>query len=159
MCARCDFQRDIELVNGPLDILDHAAPQLGAGSKIGIDATRKIRGEDVKGVPFERGPIHCQTDDVALRASELIGRAGITDIHLPEFGRGWMVFASVDKYEPGLGGKAIDVLFEARVGNFIVAVRPLRSPGTSVRILRARLRSTSPQPTPAPPRTTNRGPF
>ncbi len=122
MCARCDFQRDIEMVNGPLDILDHAAPQLGAGSKIGIDATRKIRGEDVKGVPFERGPIHCQTDDVALKASELIGRAGITDIHVPEFGRGWMVFASVDKYEPGLGGKAIDVLFEAGVGNFIVAV-------------------------------------
>ena len=38
-CANCDPKRDIELVNGPLDILDHAAPQLGAGGKIGYDAT------------------------------------------------------------------------------------------------------------------------
>ena len=35
------------MVDGPLDILDHAAPYCGAGSKIGIDATRKIPGEGV----------------------------------------------------------------------------------------------------------------
>jgi 4-hydroxy-3-polyprenylbenzoate decarboxylase len=33
------------IVDGPLDILDHAAPYLGTGSKMGIDATRKIEGE------------------------------------------------------------------------------------------------------------------
>ena len=40
-----DAQRDIHVVQGPLDILDHAAPVCGAGSKMGIDATRKIPGE------------------------------------------------------------------------------------------------------------------
>ncbi len=49
LCANCDPGRDIEVVNGPLDILDHAAPRLGAGHKIGFDATRKIKGEEVNG--------------------------------------------------------------------------------------------------------------
>jgi len=44
------FGRDLEMVNGPLDILDHAAPRLGAGHKLGIDATRKIAGEEVNGI-------------------------------------------------------------------------------------------------------------
>ena len=36
-----DPKRDITFVDGPVDILDHAAPLLGAGSKMGIDATKK----------------------------------------------------------------------------------------------------------------------
>ncbi|UCG34381.1 MAG: menaquinone biosynthesis decarboxylase, partial [Phycisphaerales bacterium] len=40
-----DPRRDIVLSDGPLDILDHAAPHEGAGSKMGIDATEKIKGE------------------------------------------------------------------------------------------------------------------
>ncbi len=43
--AHVDPRRDIAIVDGPLDILDHAAPFEGAGSKMGIDATRKIPGE------------------------------------------------------------------------------------------------------------------
>jgi 4-hydroxy-3-polyprenylbenzoate decarboxylase len=43
--ANCDPQRDSEIVHGPVDILDHASPQHGAGSKIGFDATRKWPGE------------------------------------------------------------------------------------------------------------------
>jgi 4-hydroxy-3-polyprenylbenzoate decarboxylase len=43
--ANCDPGRDIEIVKGPVDILDHASPELGAGSKIGFDATVKIAGE------------------------------------------------------------------------------------------------------------------
>ncbi|NOG54555.1 MAG: UbiD family decarboxylase [Planctomycetes bacterium] len=50
--ARCHFGRDLELANGPLDILDHAAPSLGAGCKMGIDATRKMAGEEVGGIPI-----------------------------------------------------------------------------------------------------------
>lgn len=34
-----DIQNDIQVVRGPLDILDHAAPAIGAGGKLGIDAT------------------------------------------------------------------------------------------------------------------------
>ncbi len=43
--SNVDPRRDICIVDGPLDILDHAAPAEGAGSKMGIDATRKIPGE------------------------------------------------------------------------------------------------------------------
>lgn len=43
--ANCDPARDTEIVRGPVDILDHASPEMGAGSKIGFDATAKIEGE------------------------------------------------------------------------------------------------------------------
>ncbi len=49
LCANCDPGRDVEMVTGPLDILDHAAPQIGAGTKIGFDATRKLPEEAVGG--------------------------------------------------------------------------------------------------------------
>jgi len=39
--SNCDPQRDSEIVHGPIDILDHASPEHGAGSKIGFDATAK----------------------------------------------------------------------------------------------------------------------
>ena len=45
LAANVDPRRDTFIAEGPLDILDHAAPAMGAGSKIGIDATRKWPGE------------------------------------------------------------------------------------------------------------------
>jgi 4-hydroxy-3-polyprenylbenzoate decarboxylase len=48
-----DPKRDMIFVEGPVDVLDHAAPILGYGSKVGIDATRKWRAEG-----FERGWPH-----------------------------------------------------------------------------------------------------
>jgi 4-hydroxy-3-polyprenylbenzoate decarboxylase len=43
--SNCDPARDTEMVRGPVDILDHASPELGAGSKMGFDATQKWTGE------------------------------------------------------------------------------------------------------------------
>lgn len=40
-----DPQRDCIIVQGPVDILDHAAPLSGYGSKMGIDATKKFTAE------------------------------------------------------------------------------------------------------------------
>ena len=40
-----DPRRDTVFVDGPVDVLDHAAPVLGFGSKFGLDATRKWRAE------------------------------------------------------------------------------------------------------------------
>ena len=40
-----DPRRDTVFVDGPMDMLDHACPILGYGSKMGIDATRKWPGE------------------------------------------------------------------------------------------------------------------
>lgn len=56
LCANFDPGRDLEIVSGPLDILDHAAPRLGAGHKIGFDATRKIEGEQCHGHPVRDWP-------------------------------------------------------------------------------------------------------
>ena len=38
-------KRDTFFSDGPVDVLDHSAPMLGYGSKLGIDATRKWRSE------------------------------------------------------------------------------------------------------------------
>ena len=43
--SNCDPHRDTEIVHGPVDILDHASPDLGAGSKMGFDATAKLPAE------------------------------------------------------------------------------------------------------------------
>jgi 4-hydroxy-3-polyprenylbenzoate decarboxylase len=40
-----DPKRDVIFVDGPVDVLDHAAPVMGFGSKMGIDATKKWRSE------------------------------------------------------------------------------------------------------------------
>lgn len=56
LCANCDPGRDVEVVHGPLDILDHAAPHLGAGHKMGFDATVKVTGEEVGGHPVRDWP-------------------------------------------------------------------------------------------------------
>jgi 4-hydroxy-3-polyprenylbenzoate decarboxylase len=52
--SNCDPQRDSEIVHGPVDILDHASPRHGAGSKIGFDATAKLPEEgEVRTYPKE----------------------------------------------------------------------------------------------------------
>ncbi len=56
LCANIDPGRDMEMISGPLDILDHAAPRLGAGHKLGIDATQKMPGEEVGGHPVRDWP-------------------------------------------------------------------------------------------------------
>ncbi|MFM7323160.1 MAG: menaquinone biosynthesis decarboxylase [Armatimonadota bacterium] len=37
-----DPQRDVTFVEGPIDVLDHASRAMGFGTKMGIDATRKL---------------------------------------------------------------------------------------------------------------------
>ena len=39
--SNVDPKRDVTIVEGPVDVLDHASPLMGAGSKMGIDATKK----------------------------------------------------------------------------------------------------------------------
>lgn len=40
-----DARRDLVIVDGPLDVLDHSSPLPNYGAKLGIDATKKIPGE------------------------------------------------------------------------------------------------------------------
>jgi 4-hydroxy-3-polyprenylbenzoate decarboxylase len=48
LCAATDPQRDSIFTKGPADVLDHATSELAIGSKLGIDATRKLPGEGFK---------------------------------------------------------------------------------------------------------------
>jgi len=45
LTADTDPQRDSIFTKGPSDVLDHATSEIASGSKLGIDATRKIPGE------------------------------------------------------------------------------------------------------------------
>jgi len=99
------FGRDLELVNGPLDILDHAAPRLGAGHKLGIDATRKVRGEEVNGIAFDA--------PIALRrsASEVRQHPPVT-LFEPAWGRGRCAFAALRAGERARGREAIEQILD-----------------------------------------------
>jgi 4-hydroxy-3-polyprenylbenzoate decarboxylase len=48
LCANTDPQRDSIFTKGPADVLDHATSELASGTKLGIDATRKLPGEGFK---------------------------------------------------------------------------------------------------------------
>ncbi len=48
LCANTDPQRDSLFTKGPSDVLDHATSEIAIGSKLGIDATKKIPGEGFK---------------------------------------------------------------------------------------------------------------
>ena len=45
LCANTDPQRDCIFTKGPADVLDHATSAIGIGTKLGMDATRKLPGE------------------------------------------------------------------------------------------------------------------
>ena len=48
-CApHTDPQRDSLFTKGPSDVLDHATSEIASGSKLGIDATKKLPGEGFK---------------------------------------------------------------------------------------------------------------
>jgi 4-hydroxy-3-polyprenylbenzoate decarboxylase len=48
ICANTDPQRDAIFTRGPADVLDHATNEIGVGTKMGIDATKKLPGEGFK---------------------------------------------------------------------------------------------------------------
>jgi 4-hydroxy-3-polyprenylbenzoate decarboxylase len=115
---RCLPARDTELVRGPLDILDHAAPFLGAGAKMGLDATIK-RGEAEEHrvldplaaercAPGEIGPILGH----AARAAEARAREvpGVLEARLPEELGGWWLLVRMTKERGGEGARVIKAL-------------------------------------------------
>jgi 4-hydroxy-3-polyprenylbenzoate decarboxylase len=48
LCATTDPQRDAIFTRGPADVLDHATSELAVGTKLGLDATKKLPGEGFK---------------------------------------------------------------------------------------------------------------
>ncbi len=72
--SNVDPRRDTVFVDGPVDILDHAAPAVGYGSKMGIDATRKLPEEGyTRPWPEEIA----MSPEVKRKIDELWGRLGL----------------------------------------------------------------------------------
>jgi 4-hydroxy-3-polyprenylbenzoate decarboxylase len=72
--ANVDPRRDSCIVDGPVDALDHAAPHLCAGSKMGLDATRKIAGE---GITRKWPPSIKMPDEIIKRVEQRWAEYGI----------------------------------------------------------------------------------
>ena len=70
LCANTDPQRDSIFTKGPADVLDHATSEIAIGSKLGIDATRKLPGEG-----FKRTwpPLIKMSDEVRRKIDSLFG--------------------------------------------------------------------------------------
>ncbi len=119
MFQHCHFGRDIELVNGPLDILDHAAPRLGAGCKIGFDATRKVPGEEVDGIAI---------DVVADTSKPTDGHQWALKndaAHVSEWSNARCAFLRVDKRRAGDGARAIESFWkdvQSGTIDFVIAI-------------------------------------
>jgi 4-hydroxy-3-polyprenylbenzoate decarboxylase len=73
-----DPERDMQFTMGPLDILDHASRICGYGSKVGVDATTKWKGE---GFDREWPDVIEMSPDVKAKIDGLWDELGIT---LPE---------------------------------------------------------------------------
>jgi len=69
-----DPQRDVEFAQGPVDILDHAARLPGFGSKMGIDATKKLPGE---GFDREWPDEITMSPEVIARIDEIWSKLGL----------------------------------------------------------------------------------
>ena len=78
-----DPQRDSVFTKGPSDVLDHATSEIASGSKLGIDATKKLPGEGFKR-PWP--PLIRMSDEVRRKIDPFVGRTGhslmITDSEL-----------------------------------------------------------------------------
>jgi 4-hydroxy-3-polyprenylbenzoate decarboxylase len=108
---RCDPQTRIERTFGPLDILDHAAPAMGAGSKLGFDATERWPGESVTrrrptGPPSTSpppAPAAVLNDDADRLVAGLVALDGVSGAAVPGSLGGRWLFVSIEKARPGDG--------------------------------------------------------
>ncbi len=125
VCQHCKPSRDITRVDGALDILDHAAPRLGTGIKLGFDATKKIPDENTDGCPLEAPypiPSDNQRDEAVTFAKAI---SGVLDASSPIETPAWLfIRADKDLDEPHnatLGTKILEAFFkEPSAHRFIV---------------------------------------
>ncbi len=125
MFENCHFGRDIEMVNGPLDILDHAAPRLGAGCKVGFDATRKIAGDEVNGIAIESRASRSLTPTDSNPWASPPHTSPPPHVAIPDFARGRCAIIAVDKKRAGDGARAIESLWQVApedAAAFVIAV-------------------------------------
>lgn len=69
-----DPERDMCVVRGPIDVLDHASRTLGFGSKVGFDCTRKLPAE---GFSREWPDVITMSEDVRSRIDTIWSKLGL----------------------------------------------------------------------------------
>jgi 4-hydroxy-3-polyprenylbenzoate decarboxylase len=69
LCATTEPQRDTVFTRGPADVLDHATTELAVGTKLGIDATKKLPGEGFK----REWPPLIKMDEAVKRKMDALG--------------------------------------------------------------------------------------
>ena len=118
---RCDFRRDLEITRGPLDILDHSAPAIAAGAKLGFDATNRMNGEQTGSVGLDLPRL---PDEQERAAAEAVGAV------LPVPGLGRLAIVRVeDPDAPHAGIDRIRTLWAGiastnPAAEFVLAVDP-----------------------------------
>ncbi|MFO0858848.1 MAG: UbiD family decarboxylase [Phycisphaerales bacterium] len=114
----CVPARDCELVRGPLDILDHAAPFLGAGGKLGLDTTRKTSEAETHRVLSDAAETACKSGEIgpvlgdAARTSESLIRKipNVLDARIPDQLGGWWLLVQIQKQNAKDGANVIKAL-------------------------------------------------
>ncbi|MFG0245652.1 MAG: UbiD family decarboxylase [Phycisphaerales bacterium JB052] len=122
----CKPSRDIERVHGALDILDHAAPRLGSGMKLGFDATRKIAGEDLDGKLIKPRTALPTVEEREHAVGIARSIKGVLEASAPEATPGWLLLRvdrDVDEPEyAGLGQRVLRAFFEQESTMRFIAV-------------------------------------
>ena len=131
--ARCAPGRDIEMVTGPVDILDHAAARLGVAAKVGFDCTRTWPGEEIDARWELAGDRAALDESVCDRiVEEVRGVGGVSDAHMHGATR-WL-FVQIER-EANAGARRVLAEVLDRAGDdkdlpaFVIAV----SEGVNVR--------------------------
>lgn len=70
LTSNTDPQRDALFTRGPADVLDHATSVVGAGGKLGFDATRKLPGE---GFTRDWPPLIKMDEGTRARVNQILG--------------------------------------------------------------------------------------
>jgi 4-hydroxy-3-polyprenylbenzoate decarboxylase len=102
---KVDFTSDLFFSEGILDVLNHASDKALYGSKLGIDLTDKIKGEEVstKKTKYEDNTTSPLSENILEQFSELTSCK-----ILEQKGLHQVIFATLDKKFPGQGSKVIE---------------------------------------------------
>jgi len=92
------FNRDILILNGPLDVLDHSSDTFSLGGKMGIDATIKMPEERDRSINDNPEAV---SNDFTLTDDIVAGLKSLSDISLP------VILISVKKPSEGFNMKEL----------------------------------------------------
>jgi 4-hydroxy-3-polyprenylbenzoate decarboxylase len=124
---QCHPGRDVAKVDGPLDILDHAAPHLGTGCKMGFDCTTKREGDqtgvfDLKAAMFV-SPALERVQGMLKVISQV---ADVAEVACPEeLGFGWLFVGMKKASASRRGVELLAEIFAIDPARFEMAERQL----------------------------------